>query len=96
LSIIASVLRPGAGKMTGAGRQKVSSLFWRPNLVVDEIILAQSRSHPEAEDFLSRRACDDRAGVWELGSMVEIIMLLLVLFSAGIFLAHAIKAYQAQ
>jgi hypothetical protein len=37
-----------------------------------------------------------RAGVWELGSMVEVIVLLLVSFSVGIFLAHAIKAYQAQ
>jgi hypothetical protein len=32
----------------------------------------------------------------ELSSMVEVIVLLLVLLSAGIFLAHAIKAYQAQ
>jgi hypothetical protein len=34
--------------------------------------------------------------MWELGSMVGVIVLLSVLFSAGIFLAHAINADPAQ
>jgi hypothetical protein len=59
--------------------------------LADEIILAPARSHPETDDLLS---C--RAGMWELGSMVEVIVLLSVLFSAGIFLAHAINADPAQ
>ena len=60
----------------------------------NEIILAKARSHTETDDHQAGHMI--RAGVWELGSMVEVIVLLLVLSSAGIFLAHAIKAYQAQ
>ena len=60
----------------------------------DEIILALARSHPETDDLLSRQAYDQNRR-WELGLMVAVIVLL-GLFSAGIFLVHAIKAYQAQ
>ena len=57
----------------------------------DETIFRERCNHPAA---LCRR--NQRVDVARMSSMLEVAIALLGLFSAGIFLAHAVEAYRAR
>jgi hypothetical protein len=62
----------------------------------DETIFGMRRNHPETGELLPR-LCVVSVG-WASGTatMIEIAAILIGVFSAGIFLAHAVDAYHAQ
>ncbi|HEY4738578.1 MAG TPA: hypothetical protein VIH63_14415 [Xanthobacteraceae bacterium] len=78
---------------TGAGPRNLLSHQGFPTIAArDETIFRSRRNYPETKDFyLGFR----QRQAFKVCSMIELVIVVIALFSAGIFVAHAVDAYQA-